>query len=170
MAKMRASGKQQDPHPEVQSVDVTPERDNVSQVVIHTARGIVNARLDAAPGATAGTVMVGGVGGGFTGPASAYPELGRELSCQGISSLRLDFRNTRSLTASVHDVLAGIEALAQMGVERVALIGWSFGGAVVISAGALSDRVLGVATVASQSYGTDLVVASKLRAQIYVRN
>jgi fermentation-respiration switch protein FrsA (DUF1100 family) len=38
----------------------------------------------------------------------------------------------------------------------VAVIGWSFGGAVAISAGALSDHVVGVATVASQSYGTEL--------------
>lgn len=37
------------------------------------------------------------------------------------------------------------------------LVGWSFGGAVVISAGAASDLVVGVATVASQSYGADAV-------------
>jgi fermentation-respiration switch protein FrsA (DUF1100 family) len=35
------------------------------------------------------------------------------------------------------------------------LIGWSFGGAVVISAAARDKRVKTVVTVASQSYGTD---------------
>lgn len=35
--------------------------------------------------------------------------------------------------------------------------GWSFGGAVVITAGSLSDKVVGVATIASQTYGTDAV-------------
>jgi dienelactone hydrolase len=34
-------------------------------------------------------------------------------------------------------------------------VGWSFGGAVVITAGAESDKVIGVCTVASQTYGTD---------------
>jgi dienelactone hydrolase len=36
-----------------------------------------------------------------------------------------------------------------MGGERVNLVGWSFGGAVVISAGAANDAVVGIATVAS---------------------
>lgn len=39
----------------------------------------------------------------------------------------------------------------------MALVGWSFGGAVVITAGARSSNVVGVATVASQTYGTDSV-------------
>ena len=43
------------------------------------------------------------------------------------------------------------------------LIGWSFG-AVVITAGALSDRVVGVATIASQSYGTELALRSLSRS------
>ena len=37
------------------------------------------------------------------------------------------------------------------------LVGWSFGGAVVISAGAASGVVVGVATVASQTYGAGAV-------------
>lgn len=37
------------------------------------------------------------------------------------------------------------------------LVDWSFGGAVVISAGAESDDVVGVATVASQTYGAGAV-------------
>lgn len=37
------------------------------------------------------------------------------------------------------------------------LLGWSFGGAVVISAGAANDAVVGAATVASQTYGAKAV-------------
>jgi len=39
----------------------------------------------------------------------------------------------------------------------VVFVGWSFGGAVVICAGAASDAVVGVATVVSQTYGAKAV-------------
>lgn len=145
--------------PAVREVDLTPERDGVARMRIRTARGTVEGMLHEAPEAARGVILVGGVGGGFNGPANLYPELAETLRRQGITALRLDYRHATSLTASIHDVLAAIEALDRRGVERVALVGWSFGGAVVISAGALSDRVAGVATVASQSYGTDLAPA-----------
>jgi pimeloyl-ACP methyl ester carboxylesterase len=38
-------------------------------------------------------------------------------------------------------------------VQRVVLVGHSFGGAVVITAGAVHDRVAGVVALASQTYG-----------------
>ncbi|MDQ3922381.1 MAG: hypothetical protein M3309_00320 [Actinomycetota bacterium] len=37
------------------------------------------------------------------------------------------------------------------------LVGWSFGGAVVISGGAANERVIGVATIASQTCGAAAV-------------
>ncbi len=54
-------------------------------------------------------------------------------------------------------MLAGLEYLRGRRVERAALVGWSFGGAVVVEAGARSDIVAVVATVASQTYGTGSV-------------
>jgi hypothetical protein len=42
----------------------------------------------------------------------------------------------------------------EQGHERIALVGHSFGGAVVISAGALSEEVVAVAALSSQTYGT----------------
>jgi fermentation-respiration switch protein FrsA (DUF1100 family) len=47
--------------------------------------------------------------------------------------------------------------LRRSGVERFALVGWSFGGAVVISSGVAHSDVLGVATLASQTAGTAAV-------------
>jgi pimeloyl-ACP methyl ester carboxylesterase len=41
-------------------------------------------------------------------------------------------------------------------VQRVVLVGHSFGGAVVITAGAVHDRVAGVVALASQTYGARL--------------
>ena len=113
------------------------------------ARGV----LHAADGARTAAVLVGGAGGGVGGPSGVYPELAERLRADGFSVLRLDYRKPNDLPACVHDVLLALEYLGQRGAERAVLVGWSFGGAVVISAGAASERVIGVATVASQTYG-----------------
>jgi len=97
--------------------------------------------------------MVGGAGGDTTGPANIYDELATRLQTGGAEALRLEYRTPNQLDACVYDLLAGIEALGQ----RVVLVGWSFGGAVVISAGAESEDVVGVATVASQTSGAEAV-------------
>jgi dienelactone hydrolase len=59
----------------------------------------------------------------------------------------------------VPDVLAGVAHLASMGRGRVVLVGHSFGGAVVIAAGAASERVHAVAALSSQTHGTEAVAA-----------
>lgn len=105
-------------------------------------------------GASTALVMVGGAGGGIHGPAGIYGDLAESLLREGVAGLRLEYRMPNRLTECVADVLAGLEYLRGRGVERAALIGWSFGGAVVIEAGAQSEVVVGIATVASQTYGT----------------
>lgn len=107
-----------------------------------------------APG---GVVMVGGAGGGMHGPSGVYEDLAARMADRSLAALRLDYRQPNRLDACVEDTLAGVDLLAGRGVPRVVLIGWSFGGAVVITAGAMSRTVLGVATVASQTHGTELV-------------
>jgi dipeptidyl aminopeptidase/acylaminoacyl peptidase len=101
--------------------------------------------------------MVGGAGGGVNGPAGIYEELATRLQREGIVALRLDYRHPNHLDDCVHDVLAACDFLRHEGVDRVVLLGWSFGGAVVITAGAISHLVVGVATVASQTYGANAV-------------
>jgi dienelactone hydrolase len=108
---------------------------------------------DAAPGARA-LLCVGGVGGGFDSPAAdLYPRLCEELAAEGARALRVRFRNPVDLSASVADVLAGVDLLARLGVERVALLGHSFGGAVVIAAAARTSLAGTVIALATQSYG-----------------
>ncbi len=126
-------------------------------VEISTPRGTVRGILYPVEGARGAVVMVGGAGGDTTGPAGIYDELATRLQADGAEALRLEYRTPNQLDECVYDLLAGIEALGQRGVERVVLVGWSFGGAVVISAGAEGDDVVGVATVASQSYGAEAV-------------
>jgi dienelactone hydrolase len=73
-----------------------------------------------------------------------------------ISSLRLCYRHPNVLPECALDVLAGLAALQQDGVQRVVLVGHSFGGAVVITAGAVHEHVAGVVALAPQTYGARL--------------
>jgi alpha-beta hydrolase superfamily lysophospholipase len=106
--------------------------------------------------ATAAVVMAGGVGGETTGPSGAYERLGSRLAADGILAVRLRYRRPGHLGACIDDVLGAIDALAGRGIDKVVILGWSFGGAVAITAGARSDRVVGVATVATQTHGADV--------------
>jgi len=103
-------------------------------------------------------VMVGGAGGGFHGPGGIYPRLSKTFEKNKVTALQVDYRKPNHLAECTDDIMYAIEYLNKnYGVQKVALVGWSFGGAVVITAGALNNKVAGVATVASQTYGTDLV-------------
>lgn len=124
---------------------------------IPSARGLVPGLLADAPSAVGAAIMCGGAGGGTLGPSGIYADLAERLPAVGITALRLDYRNPNVLHDCVADVLAGIAYLERRGARRVVLIGWSFGGAVVIAAGAESAAVVGVATVASQTFGTQAI-------------
>lgn len=125
---------------------------------LRTRRGPVEVLLYEALGAKAGALLAGGVGGGFDTPAMGlYPRLGERLLGQGLTTLRLKYRIATDLAEAVQDVLAGVEFLVARGLERVALVGHSFGGAVMIDAGAQSPWVTTVVGLAPQSYGTEAV-------------
>ena len=125
---------------------------------IHTNAGVIRCQLHRAEGTDAAILWVFGAGGGLGGPAGGlYIRLAQILAPEGISSLRLDYRNPGHLMACVLDALAGVHVLEQMGFTRVVLVGHSFGGAVVISAGAASPSCVGVAALSSQTAGTGAV-------------
>ncbi|BAY46799.1 phospholipase/carboxylesterase [Scytonema sp. HK-05] len=65
------------------------------------------------------------------------------------------YRNPTDLEESILDVLAGLTYLQDEGIKEFALVGHSFGGAVVIQAAAQSPDVRTVVTLATQSYGTE---------------
>lgn len=129
-------------------------------VQLQTTAGSIETRYHPAQGsvaATAGVLWVGGAGGGLDGPARGlYPAVCLQLQEQGISGLRMHYRFPNDLSECVLDTLLGIEFLEAQGVQRVALVGHSFGGAVVISAGALSPTVQEVVAMSTQTYGTEL--------------
>lgn len=128
-------------------------------VTISTNRGDVAAVYHPVAGARAAVLMVGGTDGGFDGPADRlYPTLAADLTSRGVAALRVDFRLHQApgdVEQGAHDVLAGVRFLEEAGVSRVALVGHSFGGAVVVRAGARSERVVAVVTLATQSYGVE---------------
>lgn len=139
---------------------VTPHAvaEGVEELTLHTNAGDIAARLHPAPAGAPAVVWVGGAGGGLDGPAGGlYPRLAGQLAAQGVASLRLHYRRPNYLEDCVLDTLLAVQYLRQQrGYPRVALVGHSFGGAVVISAGALSAEVVAVVAMSSQTYGTDL--------------
>lgn len=120
----------------------------------------VRGRLWDAPGARAGVVLVGGVGGGFDTPAGdLYGRLGRHLRGDAMVALQVQFRLPGELGEAVVDVAAGVRFLVARGCARIGLVGHSFGGAVVIRAGAALPEVAAVVALATQSSGTERVTA-----------
>ena len=124
---------------------------------IMTPHGKVTGLYHPAEGGTSAVVMVSGALGGVAGPSGAYPALAGQLQAAEIAALRLDYRKPENMNECVYDLDAGLDELRRRGVKRFALVGWSFGGAVVISSGVAHSDVLGVATLASQTAGTAAV-------------
>jgi uncharacterized protein len=123
---------------------------------VPSARGAVAALYHPATSAAA-VVCVGGFDGGFDGPADGlFPVLGEDLAPYGIGVMRVDFRDRRApgiVTDGALDVNAAIDELRRRGVERVGLVGHSFGGAVMIHVGARTPEVLTVVTLSTQTAG-----------------
>jgi dienelactone hydrolase len=110
-------------------------------------------------------IYIGGVGGGTHGPANIYHSLAESLLSVDISSLLIDCRFNSDLSECISDMQACIDYLDhEYHMGRIGLIGWSFGGAVVVSVAAEDERVKAVVTVASQSFGTD--GAGRMQASI----
>lgn len=134
----------------------------ITAFTLPSPRGPIDARWDrASEGSTGAVLMVGGADGGFDGPAEAlYPTLVEDFLDAGVSCLQVDFRMhvfPNDVDEGVRDVKAGLEWLAEQGIERVVLVGHSFGGAVVIDAAARVPLVAGVVTLATQTAGAQRV-------------
>jgi len=126
-----------------------------------TAGGVATeGRFYPVAGTRKGAIWIGGVGGGWGTPARGlYPRLCAELGTSeaGIASLRVRFRRSTDLNSSVEDVLAGVDFLEHQGIEAIAIVGHSFGGAVAIRAAAQAESVRAVVTLATQAFGGNLV-------------
>ena len=103
-------------------------------------------------------VLLSGAGGGVVGPSSIYLSIAEKLASldMGIPVMRLDYRYPARNKYCVDDVRAAMKYLESgYAVSRFVLVGWSFGGAPVFTVGGSDRRVVGCATVASQTANTE---------------
>lgn len=103
-------------------------------------------------------ILLSGAGGGVVGPSSMYLSIADKLASMnnGIPVMRLDYRHPARNKYCVADVQAAMKYLENgYALTRFVLVGWSFGGAPVFTLGGSDERVVGCATVASQTAETD---------------
>lgn len=138
---------------------MTSEQPTYRVVRLYIENGSILCHEFGVPGATRGVLWLGSARDGLDSPGrDLFDRFAMDLTHQGITSLRLRYREPGNLESCVEDALVGIQFLLQNGVESLVLIGYSQGGAVAIEAGAaVPDAVKGVAVVASQSFGTSAV-------------
>lgn len=126
-------------------------------VLLHTTRGdihtIVHSNPDPEYRTTKAIVYVWGARGGFDGPAEGiYARLAEDLKYE-MTSIRIDYRLPNVLAECVLDTMAGLSFLSATGHSEIALVGHSFGGAVVIAAAPFSPLVKAVVSLSPQTYG-----------------
>ena len=144
----------------ITQVAAHPEPDGNLRVLIGTSRGEIRGVLHPCARHPGAVIYVAGAMGGFEGPANGlYGRLADRLR-PAVSGLRIHYRHPGEFEECVLDVLAGVSFLRGMGASGgVALVGHSFGGAVVIKAGELSPQIRGVAALSPQLHGTRTVEA-----------
>lgn len=120
-----------------------------------TADGIIMGLrhgLDA--GEDRATIFLGGALGGLSGPAHGL----YDRAALAVGGVRLHYRKPGRLEDCLMDVLLVHHLLARRGIERVVLVGHSFGGAVAVAAGALlGPATAGVVALSTQVPGTEHV-------------
>lgn len=135
-----------------------PAEDGSMALRIETTRGPLEGVFHPVEGGTGAVVCVGGASGGIDGPADGlYGRLPGLLAEHRVSVLRLEYRYPDNLQECALDVLGGCSFLKGIGATDVVLVGHSFGGAVVISAGELAPIVRGVVSMSPQLFGTSRV-------------
>ena len=141
---------------EVESTDL-PDGTTGEGLQFKTSRGDFAAILHRASNADQGVIWVCGARGGFGGPGpDTYARMAEKFTGEGITSLRLDYRYANDVFECALDLLAGVAFLKGTGHEPVVVVGHSFGGAVVIAAGANSAHIKGVVALSPQTYGAGM--------------
>ncbi len=139
-----------------------PPQGQVGQgILLHTTRGDIHSIAHSGGGTrtSKGIVFVWGARGGFDGPGEGiYGKIADDLK-RDITSLRVDYRIPNDLTECILDTLAGVSFLSATGHTEIALVGHSFGGAVVIAAAPFSPLVKAVAALSPQTFGASNAAA-----------
>src|SRR5436189_3263011 len=89
---------------------------DVFRVLLDTTRGQINGLVHPVEGGTGAVVCVGGAMGGLNGPADGlYGRLAGLLAADGVTVLRLDYRQPNNFEECVLDTLAGCSFLKGIG-------------------------------------------------------
>ncbi|KAL8993045.1 MAG: hypothetical protein Q9169_006637 [Polycauliona sp. 2 TL-2023] len=140
------------------TIKVSDSRDGAVPGVLHLPNNHLEATQSSIQVAKTAAILLSGAGGGLVGPSSIYLGMATKLASlkHGIPVLRLDYRFPARNEYCVADVLAAMSFLErERSISRFVLVGWSFGGAPVFTVGGDDERVVGCATVASQTAGAD---------------
>jgi len=141
------------PKLELTGVQSEPLDGGQSRVTLCTTDGNMEGIFHPAEG-NSGVVWICGALGGFDGPSfGIFTVLSHELTSDGINSLRLHYRFPGEFDDCVLDVLVAMQFFEQNGINRIALAGHSFGGAVAIMSGTRSPLVKAVVGLSSQTFG-----------------
>ena len=138
-------------------IQSTPLDGGCYRITLNTNNGVIDNIFH--PGESSrGVIWVSGALGGFDGPSfGIFTTLSWEILGEGISSLRLHYRFPGDFDHCVLDTLIGTYFLEQRGINSIALVGHSFGGAVAIMAGIRSLLVKTVVGLSSQTAGLHAV-------------
>ena len=140
---------------EVEDGEPDPSR---LELRLGTTRGEISALLDVCEGQTGALLTCSGAMGGdheVRGPAdSVYQRLAERLPAEGVSALRIHYRNAGEFEECVLDLLGACSFLSGVGAERIILAGHSFGGAVAIKTAQIMPQVAGVISLSPQLFGT----------------
>lgn len=143
--------------PDLVEVRCLPVEKGQTRITLRTTSGDIESVFHCGDG-SAGVVWVSGSLGGLDGPSfGIFQTLSSALVNHRISSLRLNYRFPGDFDHCVQDVLLGVRFLQHRGIHAIALVGHSFGGAVVIMAGTMAKEVKAVLALSSQTRGAHRV-------------
>lgn len=152
----------------IKDIQYKKQTKNQEQIVINTSDGKIECVFHNA-GSRRGIIWLCGALGGFDGPSfGIFKILSEQMMADGFSSLRLHYRYPGDFEECVQDVLTGVDFLKQKGIDKVALVGHSFGGAVAIQAGTMSNETKAVIGLASQTYGAQNVAKLAPRSLLLI--
>ncbi len=128
--------------------------DRGEPLTLQTDRGDFPILYHPVAGGQEAVIWLSGFAGGYNGPANnIFKRLGEELVQKGVASIRSHYRSPGQLEDCVRDTFADILFLRANGYRRIALVGHSFGGAVVISVAPYAQDVVAAVTLSSQTFG-----------------
>ncbi len=113
-----------------------PVMKNLELAVNDNTGDTTSAKAWIAPGARHGIIFVTGIDGGFLEPADQiYTRTAESFYHQCVSSIFVTYRAPGNVPGnvkmSVADARSAIDHLKGLGINKMAIVGWSFGGAVI---------------------------------------